>query len=143
MLIMSLDQIPRPLIRPKAEEEGERKDKKEDRFEESYDIAVNKFFVDFMNRYEKQIENGDIGYVIQDLDSEIGRLINGPNVKKRGKEFAVIVAREVLACMSVYFFAYTDVKKQLLDFKKDSEAKRGIKRSLENFIESGGEADYN
>jgi len=89
---MSLDQIPRPLIRSKAEEEGERKDKKEDRFEESYDIAVNKFFVDFMNRYEKQIENGDIGYVIQDLDSEIGRLINGPGVKKRGKEFAVIIA---------------------------------------------------
>ena len=140
---MVFKQIPPTFMRPKAEEEGEKKDKKEDRFDRSYYVTVNKFFVDFISQYEKQIENGVIGYVIQDLDSEIGRLINSPDVKKRGKEFAVIVAREVLACMSVYFFAYMDAKKQLLDFKKDSEAKRGIKRSLENFIESGGEVDYN
>jgi hypothetical protein len=126
-------------FREKTGQEAGGKEKKEDRFEESPDLAVNRFFIDFTSRYREHIESGNIGIVINDLDSEIRRLIASPDVRKRGKEFAVIVAREVLACMGVYFFAYKDFKKGLLDVKKDSDAKQGIKQYLMDFIESGGE----
>jgi len=130
--------IPPSFIQPKAEEEGGRKEKAEDQFDQFPDVMVNEFFVGFMKEYENQIRNGDIGIVIQDLDSKVRKLVGSAAARKK-KEFAVVVVREILASLDIYHVVYENAEKNSVDFKKDSAAKQGIRNYLMNYIESGGE----
>ncbi|MGC9603293.1 MAG: hypothetical protein ABSF47_02385 [Minisyncoccia bacterium] len=131
--------VPPPLIRSKGEEEiVSKKEKEEDQLDQFPDVMVNGFFVRFMEEYDSQIRNGDIGLVIQDLDSKISELVWKAAAKKN-KEYAMVVAREILASLDMYHIVYENVKENKVDFKKDSAAKQGIKNYLINYIESGGE----
>lgn len=128
---MAFQQIPPPYIRPEAKKE-------EDRFEEFPEVIVNEFFLGFMRDYESQIRNGDVGIVANDLDSRVWSFLKRTTMGK-GKEFSVVIAREILAGLEIYHLAYKDVSKNEVDFEKDRGAKQKIKDDLREYIESGGE----
>lgn len=128
---MAFEQIPPPYTRPKVKKE-------ESRFEEFPEITVNNFFIKFIKDYENQIRNGDVGIVANDLDPRIWSFLKEISIEK-GKEYSVLIAREIRAGLETYHIAYKDVDKNEVDFEKDHEAKQKIKDDLREYVESGGE----
>jgi len=124
---MTLEQIPRPLNRPKSEEE-----KAESKFDQPVDMISGGFLDGFIRENIDLIRSeSGLGIIEQNLAAGINKLV-GEAIKERGEEFAIRLERYLVDDLKNYRYLIPDtendslVKKQAMDDLLRDLEERGV-----------------